>query len=66
MVGYNIEKYDYPVLHHMIRHYKEYKNLSANLLTQKIYQKSQEVIEMEFSMIKDSNKFFPVLDLFLI
>jgi hypothetical protein len=33
-------------------------------LTSKIYNKSQEVIDMEFSAIADKNKFIPQLDLY--
>ena len=64
MVGFNNEKYDYPVLHHIINHYHEYVSLMPSDLTSKIYKKSQEVIDMEFSAIADKNKFIPQLDLF--
>lgn len=64
MVGFNNEKYDYPVLHHIINHYNEYVSLMPSDLTSKIYKKSQEVIDMEFSAIADKNKFIPQLDLF--
>ena len=64
MVGFNNEKYDYPVLHHIINHYNEYVSLMPSDLTSKIYSKSQEVIDMEFSAIADKNKFIPQLDLY--
>lgn len=66
MVGFNNEKYDYPLLHHLINHYKEYATLSGQEVAQKLYEKSQEIIDMEFSAISDKNKFIPQLDLFLI
>ena len=63
-IGFNNEKYDYPVLHHIINHYQEYVSLMPSDLTSKIYDKSQEVINMEFSTIADKNKFIPQLDLY--
>ena len=66
MIGFNCEKYDYPILHHIINHYSEYINLDGLQLALKIYQKSQEVISQEFSAIADRNKFIPQVDLFRI
>ena len=66
MVGFNNEGYDYPILHHLINHYQAYKDLNAVSLTSLIYQKSQEIINMEFSTIADKNKFIPQLDLYKI
>jgi len=65
-VGFNNEGYDYPVLHHLINHFREYCTLMTSDLTSKIYKKSQEVIDMEFSTIADKNKFVPQLDLYRI
>ena len=39
MIGYNNEGYDYPLIHHILNHYNEYKFLSGYELSQKIYQK---------------------------
>ena len=55
---------DYPVLHHIINHYQEYVSLSASDIVMRIYKKSQDVINMEFSAIADKNKFVPQLDLY--
>lgn len=65
-IGFNNEKYDYPVIHHILNHYSEYRHLSGFDVARKIYEKSQAVIEMEFSAIADRNKFIKQLDLFLI
>ena len=65
-VGFNNEGYDYPVIHHLLNHYAAYKDFPSNMLTTNIYNKSQEVIEMEFSEIADKNKFIPQLDLYKI
>lgn len=65
-VGFNNEAYDYPLLHHLLNHHDEYTNMSGLELSQKIYEKSQEIINMEFSTIADKNKFIPQLDLFKI
>ena len=66
MVGFNNEGYDYPIIHHILNHFKEYCLLSGSDITSKLYDKSQEVINMEFSVIADKNKFIPQLDLYRI
>lgn len=66
MVGYNNENYDYPIIHHMINHYEEYKNLSGFELSQKIYQKSQQIISEQFTTVADWNKHIFQVDLFKI
>ena len=66
MIGYNNDSYDYPIIHHMINHYEEYKNLSGYELAQLIYAKSQEVIGMDFSTVADWNKHIKQIDLFKI
>src|SRR5574344_2103543 len=55
MIGYNNENYDYPIIHHLINHYNEYIYLSGFELSQKIYEKSQEIIDSEFTMVADYN-----------
>lgn len=66
LVGFNNEKYDYPILHHLLNHKEDYISLNPITLTQLLYDKSQEIISMEFSAIADKNKFIPQIDLFLI
>ena len=66
MVGYNNENYDYPIIHHMINHYEEYKYLNGRELAQKIYDKSQSIIEERFSSVADKNKHIVQIDLFKI
>lgn len=63
-IGYNNENYDYPLLHHLIRHYHEYKHLPAQEITANLYRKSQEIIENQFSAIGDWNKKITQIDLF--
>ena len=63
MIGYNNESYDYPLLHHLIRHYEEYRYLSPSEITSKLYQKSQEIIESQFSQIAEWNKKIIQIDL---
>ena len=65
-VGFNNEGFDYPVLHHFINHYGEYKTMSGQEVAQKLYNKSQEIIGQEFSVISDKNKYIKQLDLFRI
>lgn len=63
MIGYNNENYDYPIIHHLINHYNEYIYLSGFELSQKIYEKSQEIIDSEFTMVADYNKKIIQIDL---
>ena len=65
MIGFNNEKYDYPIIHHILNH-PEYDTEHVRRIVNYIYAKSQEVIDMEFSAIADKNKFIPQIDLFLI
>jgi hypothetical protein len=65
-IGYNNDEYDYPLLHHLINHYNEYKYLDAQSLTEKIYNKSQELIETNFTVVADWNKKILQIDLFKI
>lgn len=64
MVGYNNESFDYPVIHHFINHYDEYRNSPGLYIAQKLYNKSQDIISQEFSVIADKNKFIKQIDLF--
>ena len=65
-VGFNVEDYDYPLEHHLLNHYDEYKNLSGLFLSQNLYSKSQSIIEQQFSTIADKNKFIQQIDLYRI
>ena len=65
-IGYNNDNYDYPLLHHIIRHYHEYKYLDPMTITARIYQKSQEIIANQFSQVADWNKKIEQIDLFRI
>lgn len=63
MIGFNNLNYDYPLLHHMLNHEDEYSWLSGFELSQKIYQKSQEIIDMQFSAVADWNTKIRQIDL---
>ena len=65
-VGFNNDNYDYPLEHHLIKHYEEYKDLDGEQIAIKLYSKSQEIIDMEFSAISDKNKYIYQIDLFKI
>lgn len=64
LIGYNNDSYDYPVLHHLLKHFDEYQYLNGWELSQRIYQKSQSIINEEFSVIADWNKLIFQIDLF--
>lgn len=66
MIGYNNEGFDYPIIHHLINHFKEYKDISSSEVAQKLYKKAQEIINQEFSTIADKNKFIKQIDLYKI
>ena len=66
MVGFNNENYDYPLIHHILNHINEYISLDGQSLAQKIYAKSQSLIDSEFNTIADKNKFIMQIDLFKI
>ena len=65
-IGYNNDSYDYPILHHLLNHFDEYQYLTGWELAQKIYQKSQFIIDEEFSVVADWNKLIFQIDLFKI
>jgi hypothetical protein len=65
-IGFNNKKYDYPLEHHLINHANDYINMDGQVLAQFLYQKSQSIIDTEFSEIADKNEFISQLDLFKI
>ena len=51
--GFNNLAYDYPLLHHFLRHFPgEYEYLSGLELAQKLYEKSQYLIDEQFTEVK--------------
>lgn len=66
MIGYNNDSYDYPIIHHLLNHYHEYKYLNGKALAEIIYNKSQEIIDEPFSVVADWNKRIDQVDLFKI
>ena len=51
--GFNNLAYDYPLLHHFLRHFPgEYEYLSGLELVQKLYEKSQYLIDEQFTEVK--------------
>lgn len=65
-VGFNNENYDYNLIHHILNHYEEYKYENGQYIAQALYSKSQEIIDQEFSVIADKNKYIKQIDLFKI
>lgn len=66
LIGYNIDNFDYPIIHHMLNHYNEYRYLNGRELAQKIYDKAQSIIDNRFNTVADWNKKMIVIDLFKI
>lgn len=63
MTGYNNKSYDYPMLHHMINHRDEYSTMSGFEIAQSLYNKSQELIDMDFSSVAEWNEKILQIDL---
>lgn len=66
-VGFNNISYDYPLEHHFLRHFKcEYGLYSGLEVSQRLYEKSQYIIEQEFTAISDKNVLIQQIDLYRI
>lgn len=64
-VGYNNLAYDYPLLHHFLRHWEgEYEFFSGRELAQALYVKSQYLIDQLFTEVK--KPLIPQIDLYKI
>lgn len=64
-IGFNNAAYDYPLLHHFLRHFpKEYEYQSGLDIATKLYDKSQYLIEEQFTEVK--KPFIPQIDLYKI
>lgn len=51
--GFNNLAYDYPLLHHFIRHWKgEYEHYTGEELARALYEKSQYLIDEQFTEVK--------------
>ena len=66
MTGYNNDSFDYPILHHFINHYNEYKDLDAEEVARKLYSKAQSIIEETYTVVSNKNKFISQVDLYKI
>lgn len=66
LIGFNNISFDYPVLHYILNEYKEWLDLSGDEITKMIYEEAQDVIQDEWSGIKDMFVKIPQLDLFKI
>ena len=63
--GFNNLAYDYPLLHHFLRHWKgEYEYYDGQRLAQALYEKSQYLIEELFTEVK--KPLIPQIDLYKI
>ena len=67
MVGFNNEKFDYPVLHWILTNATKLIRQSSDQIARDIYKEAQRIINSsEYEVIPDSKKFVPQTDLFLI
>lgn len=64
LIGFNNLNFDYPVLHWLMYNYKKF--ITTLDLTIAIYNKSQEIINAEYSAIYKSKVIIPQVDLFKI
>lgn len=65
-IGFNNINYDYPILHYIINNQSNLEKLPTDEITKTIYEKSQQVIQTEFSYIKKNYVKIPQLDLYKI
>lgn len=65
-VGFNNLNFDYPVLHRMIKGQSHLMQFNGDRLAREIYKIAQEVINTEFSSIRENEVIIPQLDLFKI
>lgn len=66
LIGFNNLSFDYPVLHFILNEQVDLKKLTGDEITARIYKKAQEVIEDEWSSVKEQYIKVPQLDLFRI
>ena len=66
MTGYNNENYDYPLIHHMINHFEEYRFKNGKEIAEALYQKSQSLIDSNWNTVAEWNKHIKQIDLFKI
>ena len=67
MVGFNNEKFDYPVLHWILTNTTKLIRQSSDQIARDIYKEAQRIINStEYEVISDNKKFVPQTDLFLI
>ena len=64
MIGFNNLGYDYCLIHHILNHYDEYQYLTGLEAATRLYDKSQFIIEQEFSEIAEKNRLIPQIDLY--
>lgn len=66
LIGYNNLRYDYPIIHFIIGKYNEFERSTVYYITQSIYNKSQEIINAQYSEIRSKLVKIPQLDLYRI
>lgn len=66
MIGYNNVSYDYPMIHHILNHADEYLIMEGDEIARRLYAKSQDVIDAEFSAISLKNTKIPQIDVYKI
>jgi hypothetical protein len=64
LVGFNIDNYDYPMLHHIIKHQELVTQSNTDTILWDLKKKSNDLFAGEFNTIGDQNKYMFVLDLF--
>lgn len=66
MIGFNNVNYDYPILHYLMQAASNFAKMPCDKLTYLIYLKSQQIIESEYSAIKQKDVKIPQIDLYRI
>ncbi len=66
LIGFNNLNYDYPMLHYILTSLRQYEGYDANFINGLLFQKSQQILQAQWSAIPHWETLIPQLDLFRI
>lgn len=66
MIGYNILRYDYPLIHHIMENKRRLLEMTAEQFCEEMYLMSQTTISTEFPEVRENKRKFVVVDPFRI
>ena len=66
LIGFNNLKFDYPIIHYILKNKQQYILSSSDSIANSIYNHTRNILNMEFSEIAPWNVIIPQLDLYRI